>query len=111
MKAPKSVRVVVLGSLLSLIVAVAAPGSASAKACGSVKVKTAQGTTLGGPVRATRATCKRARQVIRYALKHPSGNSYLGPKGWECGRGTATSGASFECRRGLARVWVPNRAT
>jgi hypothetical protein len=100
-------------SVLTLVAlfALSAPQGASAKACGKVTVKSASGSTLGGPVRASRMTCAKARSVIRYALKHPSGNSYVGPKGWECARGAATSNFSFECRRGRARAWMPPEAT
>ena len=100
-------------SVLTLVAlfALSAPQGASAKACGKVTVKSGSGSTLGGPVRASRMTCAKARSVIRYALKHPSGNSYVGPKGWECARGAATSNFSFECRRGRARAWTPPGTT
>jgi hypothetical protein len=94
--------------VLAALLALSAPQGASAKACGTVKVKSASGSTLGGPVRASRMKCAKARSVIRYALKHPSGNSYVGPKGWDCARGAATSSFGFECRRGRARAWIPN---
>ena len=98
----------VFASVLTLVAlfALSAPQGASAKACGKVTVKSESGSTLGGPVRASRMTCAKARSVIRYALEHPSGNSYVGPKGWECARGAATSNFSFECRRGSARAWI-----
>jgi hypothetical protein len=96
---------------LSLACASAGASAAVGKACGTLKVKTSYGSTLGGPIRASRITCARAKQVIRYAFKHPDGNSYRGPAGWSCARGgsPAVSGVALECSRGRARALVVNR--
>lgn len=104
--------VLLLALLICAVTALVLAGtarSAYGKSCGTVYVNTDYG-KLGGPVRAKRANCRRAKKVVRHALRHPDpeGNSYKGPKGWSCARGYAEADYAFVCSRGKALVWLMN---
>jgi hypothetical protein len=60
---------------------------AEARQCGRVAYE-AWGQRVSAPVRAGRVSCRQARRVVRYALRHTRGNAYVGPRGWGCARGS-----------------------
>jgi hypothetical protein len=95
-----------IAAIISMALVFGAGGissAASTKRCGRVN---------GGIVDTLKASCTKARAVVRYALTHAEGNAPVGPQGWGCARGPAAevSRVALVCMRSRdnARVRLLN---
>ncbi len=78
-------------ALISLLFALAVPGSAQAKPCGSITLSGGQSWIVGG----AGLSCKKMRRWSRSMLKGDGR-----PKGWNCRKSGRGSNRSGGCSRG-----------